>query len=106
MVELANRTTDFIFDLPPETLITALLLALVIAIATSLAYRWTTSTRASSLTPLVCLVLMANLASVAVTVYLVQSKVPTVRIVSAVGRSGYTRTVNVYDNFSPPDSRN
>jgi hypothetical protein len=104
MFELAKRTTDSVMDLPPDTLVGAILLALVVAIGTACAYRWMARQRSGSLTLLVCLVMSANLACIIVTVSLVESRVPTVRLVAQRGRPSRARIVNLYDHFSPPDA--
>ena len=104
MFELATRTRDLVMDLPPDTLVGAILLALVAAIGTASAYRWMAQPKPNSLTLLVSLVLLANLSCVVATVHLVQSTVPTVRIVAQRGRPPQARIVNLYDHFSAPDA--
>jgi hypothetical protein len=104
MFELAKRTTDSVMDLPPDTLVGAILLALVVAIGTAGAYRYIAQQRPSSLTLLVCLVLSANLACIIMTVSFFESRVPTVRLVAQRGRRSRARIVNLYDRFSPPDA--
>jgi hypothetical protein len=105
MFELAKRTTDSVMNLPPDTLIGAILLALVVAIGTAGAYHYMAQQRRSSLTLLVSLVLSANLACIIMTVSLVESRVPTVRLVAQRGRPSRARIVNLYDHFSPPDAQ-
>jgi predicted PurR-regulated permease PerM len=104
MFELAKRASGLFMDLPPDTLFGAMLLALVVAIGTASAYRWMARPKPSSLTLLVFLVLLANLACIVATVSLVHSTVPTVRTVALRGRQPQARVVNLYDHFSPPDA--
>ena len=58
----------------------AMLLALVAALGTGSAYRWMAQPKPNSLTLLVFLVLLANVACIIATVSLVHSAVPTVRM--------------------------
>jgi hypothetical protein len=104
MFELAKHTSDVVMDLPPETFVGAMLLALVVAMATACVYRWMAQHKPSSLTPMICLIFLANVACIIATVYLVQSTVPTVRIVARRGRPPQDRIVNLHDHFSPPDA--
>jgi hypothetical protein len=104
MFELAKRTSDLVMDLPPDTLVSAMLLALVAALGTASAYRWMAQSKPNSLTLLVFLVLLANLACTIATVSLVHSTVPTVRTLAWRGRPPQARIVNLYDHFSPPDA--
>jgi hypothetical protein len=104
MSELANRTIDFLGSLPPDALIGALFLALVVAVATAGAYRGLTGQKPAALMVLVCLVLLANLASTLVAVGFVQSTVPTYRVVERRGSPPQDRIINLYDHVAPPDS--
>jgi apolipoprotein N-acyltransferase len=104
MFQLAKRTSDLVMDLPPETFVGAMLLSLVVAMLTAGAYYWLAQRKPTSLTLLVCLVLLANLACVVATVHLVQSAVPTVRLVAWRGRPPKARIVNLYDRFRAPDA--
>jgi hypothetical protein len=104
MFELAKRTSDLVMDLPPDTLVGAMLLAMVAALGAASAYRWMARPKPSSLTLLVFLVLLANLACIIATVSFVHSTVPTVRTVASRGRPPQARIVNLYDHFSPPDA--
>jgi hypothetical protein len=103
MSELANRTMDYLGLLPPDAFIGALLLALVIAVATAGTYRWLTGHKPDALMLLVCLVLVANLASTLVAVGFVQSTLPTYRLVERSGSPPRDRVINLYDHVAPPD---
>jgi hypothetical protein len=54
--------------------------------------------------PLVCLVLLANLACTLVAVGFVQSTVPTIRLVKRRGRPPRERIVNLYNHVAQPDA--
>jgi len=62
MFEQAERTIEFVGQLPPAAFIGALLVALVIALTTVGTYRWLAGRKPDALMLLVCLVLLANLA--------------------------------------------
>jgi hypothetical protein len=104
MVELAEHSTAYLGDLPPEAFIGALLLALAIAVTTAGAYRWLAGRKPGALMPLVCLVLLANLACILAAVVFVQSKVPTVRLIERRGRPPRDRIISAYDHFAQPDA--
>ena len=104
MFEQAERTIGFLSDLSPEALIGALLLALVIALTTAGTYRCLTGRPPAGLLLLVCLVLVANLASILTAVGYVQSIVPTVRLVERGGWPPRDRSINLYDHIAQPDA--
>ena len=104
MFEMADHTIDFLSHLPPDAFIGALFLALVIAVATAGAYRWLAGHKPDALILLVCLVLLANLASTLVAVGFVQSTVPTYRLVERRGSPPRDRIINLYDHVARPDS--
>jgi hypothetical protein len=102
MFEIAQRTIEFLSDLPPKAFIAAVLLALVFAVATAGTYRWLAIHRPDATTLLVCLILIANLACALTTVGFVQSRVPTVRLVERGGRPPRDRIISLYDHVAQP----
>ena len=105
MLEMAKRTTEFLGELPPDSFIAALLLALVIAVTTAGVFRWLAERKPNASTLLVCLVLLANLACILATVGYLQSTIPTVRLIQRGGRPPRDRIVDLYDHVAQPDSR-
>jgi hypothetical protein len=104
MLEEAKPMTDFVSDLSPETFVATLLVALVIAVVTAGVYRGLARRKPVTLTLLVCLVLLANLFCMLVTVGFVQSKVPTVRLIVRAGGLRRDRSISMYDHISQPDA--
>jgi len=104
MFEQAEHTIEFLGDLSPEAFIGGLLLALVFAVTTAGTYRWLAGRKPDALMPLVCLVLLANLASTLVAIGFVQSTVPTVRLVQRGGRPPRDRIMNLYDHVAKPEA--
>ena len=105
MFEQAERTIEFVGDLPPAAFIGALLLALVIALTIVGIYRWLAGRKPDALMLLVCLVLLANLACTLAAVGFVQSTVPTIRLIERGGRPPRDRIINLYDHVAKPDAR-
>jgi hypothetical protein len=103
MFEQSERAIEFIGELSPEALIGILLLALLITLTTVGTYRWLPGRKPDALMLLVCLVLLANLACTLAAVGIVQSTVPTIRLIERDGRPRRERIVNLYDHFAKPD---
>jgi hypothetical protein len=104
MLEQAEHTIEFVGNLPPETVVGTLLLGLVIALTTVGTYRWLAGRKPDALMPLVCLVLVANLASALAGVGFVQSTAPTVRLIERGGRPPRDRIINLYDHVANSDA--
>jgi predicted PurR-regulated permease PerM len=104
MFEQAERTIEFVGHLPPEAFIDALVLALVIALTTVGTYRWLAGRKPDALMPLVCLVLLANVACILAAVSFVQSTVPTIRLIERGGRPPRDRIINMYDHVAESDA--
>ncbi len=104
MFEQAERTIDYVGNLPPAAVIGALLLAFVIALTAVGVYRWLAGRKPDALMLLVCLVLLGNLACTLAAVGFVQSTVPTIRLIERRGRPPRDRIMNVYDHVAKPDA--
>jgi hypothetical protein len=104
MFEQAERTIEFVGNLPPPAFVGALLLALVIALTTVGTYRWLAGRKPDASMLLLCLVLMANLACTLAGVGFVQSTVPAIRLIERGGRPPRDRIINLYDHVVQPDA--
>jgi hypothetical protein len=102
MFEQAERTIEFVGQQPPEAFIGALLLALVIALTAVGTYRWLAGRKPDAVL-LVCVVLLANLACTLAAVGIVQSTVPTIRLIERGGWPRRDRIINLYDHVAIRD---
>jgi hypothetical protein len=104
MLDQIEQTIAFFDEMMPESLVGAMILSMVIALSVCSLYRFVCRTRSNASTLLLCLVFVANLASMISAVCFIQSRIPTVRTVRPNGRRQGERVSYAYDHIARPDT--
>jgi hypothetical protein len=104
MFERVQQAIEFLGALPPETIVTIILSALVVAVATAGVHRRLARVTPDTYTLLASLILLTNLACILSTVGFILSKVPSFRVIETSGRPPRDRIINLYDHYAKPDA--
>jgi hypothetical protein len=104
MFQQVVQTIAFFDEMTPESLVGAMFVALVLAVALVGAYHWMARRRSNASMLLICLVLLTNLTSMLSTVCLIQSRIPAVSMVGPSRGQRRGRFQFAYNHVTRPDA--